>query len=179
MFGGAAYGFRRSVVEDLRSHGITVRAVGMGWDEGFLGDEALVEAFNTAHVLLGMGGIGYCEQLTTLKSRDFDGPCTGGAPYLTTFNPDLADHFRIGEEILCYGTRDDLVELVRRCIRDRRWAAAIARAGRERCLRQHTWRHRFEKVLSVLGVLKAGQDARAASPGSLTTGGREADLDGC
>jgi spore maturation protein CgeB len=60
----------------------------------------------------------------------------------------------VGEEILCYATRDEMLELVRRCVAEPERARAVARAGRERCLREHTWRHRFLRVLEVLGVIE-------------------------
>jgi hypothetical protein len=154
VFVGGAYGFRPVILEHLRSHGVSVRAYGPGWPDGFLPDERIAEAYDGARVILGLGGIGHAETLTTVKGRDFDAASSGAAPYLTTYNPDLAEHFRVGEEILCYATRDEMLELVRRCVAEPERARAVARAGRERCLREHTWRHRFLRVLEVLGVIE-------------------------
>ena len=60
-----------------------------------------------------MGGIGYLEGITNVKARDFEIPGTGGGVYLTSFNPDLARNFTVGEEILCYSNRDEMLELIR------------------------------------------------------------------
>ena len=100
-----------------------------------------------------MGGIEYSEELTNLKGRDFEIPGTGGGVYLTSFNADLAQHFVIGEEILCYRGRDEMIELIRYYLAHRDEAAEIARRARERSLREHRWLHRYETMLRVLGIL--------------------------
>jgi spore maturation protein CgeB len=100
-----------------------------------------------------MGGIEYSETLTNVKGRDFEIPGTGGGMYLTTFNADLAQHFVAGQEIACYGTRDEMLELIRWYLRHPGEADAMAVRARERSLREHRWLHRYEKLLSILGVL--------------------------
>ncbi|MBI5502663.1 MAG: glycosyltransferase [Deltaproteobacteria bacterium] len=156
VFVGGAYGFRPVIIEYLRFHGLSVLAHGPGWPDGTVPDDGIATVFDTARVILGMGGVAHAENLTTVKGRDFDAAAHGGAPYLTSYNPDLARHFHIGEEVLCYATRDEMVELARRCVADPEWAEKIAAAGRTRCLAEHTWPHRFQRVLSVLGILDAG-----------------------
>lgn len=151
-FVGAAYGFRLSVVDFLQRHGVDVRTFGFGWPRGGWAEDS-VNVFNRSIVNLGMGGIGYSEELTNLKGRDFEVPGTGGGVYLTSFNPDLAQHFEIGREILCYRNRDEMLELIRYYLARPEKAAAIARAARERSLREHRWLHRYETMLRVLGIL--------------------------
>jgi spore maturation protein CgeB len=73
--------------------------------------------------------------------------------YLTTFNPDLAQHFQIGAEIVCYHSREELVELVRHYLRHPDEARQIAARARERCLREHRWFHRYQHICRVLGIL--------------------------
>jgi spore maturation protein CgeB len=105
-----------------------------------------------------MGGIGPVEYLTNVKGRDFEVPCTGRGMYLTSFNPDLALHFDVGREIVCYRSRDEMLELIRYYLGHPDEARQIAEAGRERCLRDHRWLHRYVEVCQVLGVL---DDSRA------------------
>ena len=101
----------------------------------------------------GKGAIGLAEHLTNVKGRDFDVPCPGRGIYLTSFNPDLALHFQVGREIVCYRSRDEMVELIRYYLAHPDEARQIAEAGRERCLREHRWLHRYIKVCQVLGIL--------------------------
>jgi len=167
-FVGGAYGFRPWIVRDLRRRGLDVAAFGDGWErEGVWGD-AQVEVFNRSVVNIGLGGIGYSERLTNVKTRDFEIPGTGGGVYLTTYNSDLARHFVIGKEILCYQSVDELVEQARQCIAEPDEAAVIAINGRRRCLREHRWLHRYARICSILGILDKvdcpGTDSSAGAP---------------
>jgi hypothetical protein len=152
-FVGAAYGFRVPTVEFLRTHAVEVRTFGSGWPQsGWIDD--VVDVFNRSRINLGMGGIEYSETLTNVKGRDFEIPGTGGGMYLTSFNPDLAQHFVVGEEIACYRNRDEMLELVRHYLKRPDEAEAMAARARDRCLREHRWRHRYEKMLRILGILR-------------------------
>lgn len=162
-FMGAGYGYRPAVIRHLHKYGIPVQTFGPGWPTGWTWGDEQIRLFNRSVINFGMGGIGYSERLTNVKSRDFEIPGTGGGVYLTSFNPDLAQHFVIGEEILCYSEREEAVELIRYYLNHRDEADAIARRGRERCLTEHRWLHRYQRVLSILGVL-AGDDATTTSP---------------
>jgi spore maturation protein CgeB len=86
----------------------------------------------------------------------------GGGVYLTSFNSDLAQHFIIGEEILCYRTREEMIELIRYYLDRPDKARAISRRGREHCLTEHRWLHRYQRICRILGILVAenGKDAR-------------------
>lgn len=151
-FVGNAYGFRRAVVREVRTHGIDLHTFGSGWPRsGWVRDP--IEVFNRSTINLGMGGVEYSESLTNVKGRDFEIPATGGGMYLTTFNPDLALHFVVGSEIVCYRNRDELVELIRWYLQHPDEANDIAGRGRARCLREHRWLHRYEKMLGALGIL--------------------------
>lgn len=154
-FVGAAYGFRPSAVRFLADCGIHVEAFGSGWKRPPVWGDEQVSVFNRSQINLGMGGIGYSEALTNVKTRDFEIPGTGGGLYLTSFNPDLALHFRVGEEIVCYRHRDEMLELIRYYLRHDDEAKEIAARSRRRALREHRWLHRYERVCKVLGVLES------------------------
>src|SRR5262249_2854588 len=115
-FVGQAYGFRREFIMRLRRMGLDVTVAGRGWPSGELSASEMIGMMTRAKVLLGVGGIGWSESIKNLKGRDFDAPCAG--PYVTAFNPDLADFFEIGREVLCYSSPDEVVEEVRRILRD-------------------------------------------------------------
>jgi glycosyl transferase family 1 len=152
-FVGGSYGYRTDVIENLRRHGIQVSTFGSGWSSASWVSN-IADVFNRSVVNLGMGGIEFSEYLTNVKGRDFEVPGTGGGVYLTSFNPDLAQHFVVGEEILCYGNREEMLELIRRCLREPEYARAIALRARERSLREHRWFHRYVKSLQLLGVVR-------------------------
>ena len=151
-FIGGAYGYRPAVVDYLLRHGVPLQTFGSWWPNSGWVDN-IVEIINRSVINLGMGGIGYSERFTNVKGRDFEIPGTGGGVYLTSFNPDLAQNFIVGEEILCYSSRDEMLELIRYYLAHPEEARAIAARGRERCLREHRWLHRYQKVLKILGIL--------------------------
>jgi spore maturation protein CgeB len=103
---------------------------------------------------LGMGGIGYCEELTNVKARDFEVPASGGGMYLTSYNPELAEYFELGKEIVCYRGLDEAIELLRYYLGRPEECRAISDRARARCLREHRWLHRYRDILRLLGVLK-------------------------
>jgi len=154
-FVGANYGFRPKVIKHLKRHAIPIEAYGAGWPNGYAsGAEKVVELFNRSRINLGMGGIMHSETLTNLKGRDFDIPGTGGGVYLTSYNADLARHFDVGREILCYATRDEMVEQMRYYLARPQLCEEIARRGRARCLSEHRWLHRYLKIARALGLVE-------------------------
>jgi spore maturation protein CgeB len=59
---------------------------------------------------------------------------------------DLDQFYVPGKEIVLYTTLDDLVEKVRYYIAHETEREAIARAGYERSIREHTYEKRFRKI---------------------------------
>mgnify|MGYP001597147125 CR=1 FL=1 len=74
-----------------------------------------------------------------------------GGLYLTTYNHDLADCFIIGEEIDCYRNETELRSKLYYYMEHPDIALKIGAAGRDRCLRDHTWTNRFKTILNVIG----------------------------
>ena len=154
-FVGGAYGFRKDLIRFLKKWGVPVRVFGPMWGTGVpsvWGDD-LVRVFNRSRINLGHGGIGYSEDLTNVKTRDFEVPATGGGVYMTTFSSDLAQHYAIGEEIACYHGREELVSLIHHYLQRPALCEEMARRARERCVREHRWSHRYIRILQLLGVL--------------------------
>ncbi|MBV9303338.1 MAG: glycosyltransferase [Acidobacteriaceae bacterium] len=152
-FIGAAYGFRKQTIRYLRKYGIPVAVFGPGWGTASVWGEDAAGVMNRSLMNLGMGGIGYSETLTNVKTRDFEVPAAGGGVYLTSFNSDLAQHFVIGEEILCYRDRIEMLELIRYYLSHPHEARAIAARARQRCVREHRWLHRYQRICEILGIL--------------------------
>ena len=87
-----------------------------------------------------------------MKNRDFECPGAGGC-YLTTFDWELAELFRVGDEILCYRDLYDFSEVWSYYIKRPEKCREIALAGRQRAIKEHTWEQRFRVVLSKLGFM--------------------------
>jgi spore maturation protein CgeB len=72
--------------------------------------------------------------------------------YVTEQQPELAEYFEPGSEVLAYADRDDLLDRVRYCLAHPEHAERIRRAGYLRARREHTWQHRFTQLFRALGL---------------------------
>ena len=86
-----------------------------------------------------------------IKGRNFEIPGCGGF-LLTDPAEDLESYYRSGREVACFTGTADLVARVRHYLRHDDERAAIARAGRERTLREHTYVHRFSAIFAAMGL---------------------------
>ncbi|MCL4552959.1 MAG: glycosyltransferase, partial [Candidatus Marsarchaeota archaeon] len=90
----------------------------------------------------------YSEQI---KGRNFEVPGCGGF-MLTGRADNLEDYYELGEEVVCFDDMRDLIEKVRYHLEHEEERAAIAKAGYERTLRDHTYVRRFRQVFQQMGV---------------------------
>ena len=149
VFIGQAYGERIALVRYLRRRGFQVSAFGSGWPDGFVDFDSVIRLISRAQVVLGCGDVGFMTGVRHLKGRDIETPMCG-ALYLTSYNPELTDHFVISDEILCYSSRQECADLLHWITRQPEKAEAIRRAARAACLERHTWQHRFNVITSAL-----------------------------
>lgn len=170
-FVGQRYGYRPFLINHLRQAGIPVETFGLGWESGEMTAEEMVKVYSRSHINLGVGGVSYSRRMTCLKGRDFEIPMSGGL-YLTQYNPELEQCYRIGEEIVCYHNERDLIEKIRYFLAHPEHAERIRTAGRERALRDHTWEKRFKDLLQLIGFV---QDSRG--PKEFATGSMERQSD--
>lgn len=74
-----------------------------------------------------------------------------GTLLVTDEKENLADLFAPDREVVTYAGEDELVEKVAYYLEHDDERRAIARAGQERTLRDHTYRRRMEELLAILG----------------------------
>ena len=153
-FIGQCYGKRSEIIEYLRAHNLPVQTFGKGWSKGELSFTEMKNIYARSLINLGFGYIGDSDELVGLKGRDFEVPLAGGL-YLTTYNPELAKCFAVGREIDCYQDKDELVNKLKFYLANPDVAIQIGTAGRARCLRDHTWEHRFKYILDVVGLRRS------------------------
>ena len=92
--------------------------------------------------------VGYSEQI---KGRNFEVPGCGGF-VLTGRADNLEQYYENEKEIVCFDNRDDLIEKIRYYLAHENERAAIAQAGYDRTLREHTYAHRFKDIFSRMGM---------------------------
>jgi spore maturation protein CgeB len=99
--------------------------------------------------LLGRGPKG--PQPAQIKGRNFEVPGCGGF-LLTERVPHLERYFELGTEVAVYDTADELVEQVGYWLAHDEERAAVAEAGYQRVMAEHTYDHRFEAIFTAVGV---------------------------
>jgi spore maturation protein CgeB len=102
------------------------------------------------------------EQPRQLRLRDFEIPAAGGF-YLAQSCPELSLYYSIGEEIAVWDRAEDLIDRIRYYLARPDERERIARAGRQRILRNHTWLHRFADMAKALGMQLPAQAEREPS----------------
>jgi len=86
-----------------------------------------------------------------IKGRSFEVPGCGGF-LLSDPAEDLASYYAAGREVALFGGTEDLVRQAVHYLRHEEERAAIARAGHERTVREHTYVHRFCDIFRAIGL---------------------------
>jgi hypothetical protein len=155
-FVGQAYGWRIKLIRELKWAGIPIACFGPGWENGFVQNE--LDIFRRSAINLGIGGVMASERVTCIKGRDFEMAALGRL-YMTTFDYELARHFHVGREIICYRNEIDCVELLRYYLERPDEARQIAQAARQRCAKDHSWTARMKGLLRWAGILDEPHDS--------------------
>jgi spore maturation protein CgeB len=104
-----------------------------------------------------------------IKGRNFEVPGCGGF-LLTGPADDLERYYEGGAEIVVFLTVDELVDQVRHYLAHEDERRAVAEAGYERTVREHTYARRFETIFATIGMPPtlppAAESCQAGSSGS-------------
>ncbi len=151
VFVGSRDDVREPVVRELADAGLV--AWGPGWPRGPLYGDDFVRALAGARV-----GVNVHQQFgergdparygTGANMRVFELAAVG-TPQLSDAKADIARHFTPDREIVLYRSVVELVDRARALLADDALRRRLAAAARERAVREHTWRHRLEELLTV------------------------------
>ena len=166
-FVGQPHGTRRGTIDVLRKAGINVRTWGYGWETGRLEQDQMIEVFNQSRINLNLSNAsstgnrqGLLRWLPSrkhdlssqIKGRNFEVPGCGGF-LLTDPAENLQEYYEIDREIGIFASPDALVDQIRHYMDSETERSAIAAAGYERTVREHTYERRFNDIFSRLGLL--------------------------
>jgi len=151
VFVGSRDDVREPVLRELTDAGLV--AWGPGWPRGPLYGDDFVRALAGAKV-----GVNVHQQFgergdparygTGANMRVFELAAVG-TPQLSDAKADIARHFTPDREIVLYRSVVELVDRARALLADDALRRRLAAAARERALREHTWRHRLEELLTI------------------------------
>jgi len=114
-----------------------------------LSDIDMINLYSQSKINLGFSTCGNThkdkKRIMQIRLRDFEIPMSGGF-YMTEYMEELEEFFDIGKEVICYHDKNDLVRKIKYYLAHEQEREKIRLAGRERCLRDHTWHKRFQMV---------------------------------
>jgi spore maturation protein CgeB len=120
-----------------------------------LSDSEMIQMYSRSKINLGFSTCGNTheteERVLQVRLRDFEVPMSGGF-YMVEYMEELEEFFDIGKEIVCYIDKEDLADKIKYYLTHDDERECIRKAGRERCLRDHTWHKRFECAFQEMGL---------------------------
>ncbi len=165
-FVGQPHGQRRRMVERLKRAGMPVDTWGRGWPSGPIAFDAMLEVFTGSAVNLNFSASSTGRRTlagrrvsSQVKGRVFEVPgCLGCL--LTEWAPGLDAFYEPDREVVVFRSPDEMIRKARWLLSDPDARSAIAKAGYERTLRDHTFVHRLTDVFHQIGVIDADEVAR-------------------
>lgn len=91
-------------------------------------------------------------QRRTIKSRTFEVPACGGFLMTGISDDNLSEYYELGKEIVVFKNTEDLIVKSKYYLEHEDERKAIAKAGYERTIREHTYVHRFKEIFKFLGL---------------------------
>jgi len=148
---------RINILNYLAYKGMKIQVFGNGWSEGstcssrLLVDDEYIEVINSSKINLDFNrdetdyGI-VCQQI---KGRDFEVPMCGQFLLMEHFDG-IKEYFKIGSEIESFKSYEECVSKIKFYLKNDKAREKIARAGRTRALKDHTYAKRFKKLLGKI-----------------------------
>jgi len=153
LFIGNKYGVRGKLIRDLEEMGIVIECYGDGWPNGYANVRKMAEISKRAKIILGIGTVGHCSDIYTIKLRDFDAPMSG-ALYLTQRNPDLMSLYCEGKDLVFYESSKEAAQKIKYYLSHPLELEQIARNGNQTAIEMHTWQRRISTTFRDLGLIR-------------------------
>jgi spore maturation protein CgeB len=145
-FVGQPHGNRPQVAQTLWSRGIPLKVFGYGWRGApRLPFHEMVRVFNRSRINLNLSNASVDDTHQQIKGRNFEVPGTGS--FLLTGPADnLAEYYEDGKEVVVFHSPEEMADRIRYYSKHDTEREAIANAGYQRTLKEHTWEHRWSDI---------------------------------
>jgi hypothetical protein len=122
--------------------------------------DELVRMYSRSKISLGFSTCGYAryrdkDKIRQVHLRDFEATMSG-ALYFVEYQEELEEFYEIGREIVCYSSREELLDRVRWYLDHPDDAESVRAAGYRRAQRDHTWVRRFNTLFEDTLTLSPG-----------------------
>ncbi len=91
-------------------------------------------------------------QKKCIKGRVFEVPACGGFLMTGESDDDITPYYTPGKEIVVFKNTDDLIEKCKYYLSHNEERQAIAKAGYDRTMKDHTYLKRFEEIFQAMGL---------------------------
>lgn len=164
-FVGAGYANRRNLLPHWRSKEWSLKVWGNEWEGAIdlsgvlqrngarIDTETCVKVFNATKINLNLhssSGLGLDPQPDFLNPRAFELAACGA--FQLVDKRSLLSELFTSDEVVCFRQAEDVPRLIGEWLTDTDARDAHAEASRRRVLRDHTYRHRVQDLLSVVGL---------------------------
>ncbi len=159
-FVGAMYPNRVAILQNLTMYNLKIW--GPRWKQVrnkvlkkmYIGDyaysEIMVKIFNASKININVHKVDVeTIEKSGVNMRLFEIAGSGGFQ-LTDYRLEIPDLFKIGKEVVCYTDENDLKELVNYYLNNPDERKKIASAAQNRAYKEHTYKHRMDRLLSIV-----------------------------
>lgn len=169
-FVGAGYANRRNLFPQWLSHEWTMKLWGNEWEgASHLSDvlqrngaridtETCVKVFNASKINMNLhssSGPGLDSQADFVNPRTFELAACGA--FQLVDERSLLSELFTSDEVVCFRRTEDVPQTIRRWLADTGTRRAYAEASRRRVLQHHTYRHRMQDLLAMVGLHQPGR----------------------
>jgi len=91
------------------------------------------------------------DRVTQIRLRDFEAPACKVC-YMTEYSKELEDFYDVGKEIICYESKEELLDKIKFYLNNDSARNKVAEAGYNRVIKDHSWQKRFEKLFNDIGL---------------------------
>ena len=114
----------------------------------------IVNTFNQYEVVLNFSNVWAdgspgSKLIPHVRLRDFEAPMCRSC-YLTGYTDEIAEFYQLGKEIDTYSSQEELIDKTKFYLSHPKEAEKLREAGYQRALRDHTWKARFQKLLTKI-----------------------------
>jgi spore maturation protein CgeB len=155
VFIGNKIADREIFIHELQRLGFDVAFYGDGWPNGQIPSPKMIELINTSKINLNFTKTYDLSGSFQFKGRIFE-VCMCGSFLLTEYIPGIEDYFKIGEEIECFKTKEEMVEKVKYYLEHEKEREKIAAAGYEKTRKLYSLERFFGDIITNIenGVIK-------------------------
>ncbi|HEX4996835.1 MAG TPA: glycosyltransferase [Terriglobia bacterium] len=162
-FVGQPHGSRAEVAQSLWNRGIPLKVFGYGWRGApRLPFNEMIRVFNRSRINLNLSNAS-TDARQQIKGRNFEIP--GTRSFLLTGPADnLEEYYADGKEVVVFRCPEEMIDRIRYFSRHESERDAIAEAGYQRTIKEHTWEHRWSEIFTRIQRWIGGRRSRAPSP---------------